>query len=324
MLLVEFTINAVVNYLSVEYINSLTHQWRGRISNFDPPQRKLPYDYGGYCEMGYGSISFFPDLFDSDWPPPITGAITIKYTATTEGAAETLFVGTAHLEEINRSSITYGLYGSNFDETIADATAYNNTLNVILATILEGIAEITTLNTDDARAISPNVLHTTSGLKLSIDLASSIAAFYTHLFYVDGTTAYLIDMLGDSGTSALDEFDFGPAKYPYNSPISLARSGDFSQTSAYAYGKELSVAQYHNTEANVNVCLNNIITIMNRPRVEISTPFLGSVPTPGAKRTWTDESQGTDLGVTMYVRNITYEFNPDRDEIILKGDGVLA
>lgn len=324
MLLVEFTINAVVNYLSVEYINTLTHQWRGRISNFDPPQRKLPYDYGGYCEMGYGSISFFPDLFDDDWPPPINGAITIKYTATTEAAAETLFVGTAHLEGINRNEVTYGLYRENFDEMIADATAYNDTLNVVLTAIIEAIAEVTTLDTSNARGVSPNVLHTTSGAQLNIELASNIAAFYTHLFYKDGATVYLVDMLGNSGTAALDEFDFGPAKYPYNPPIALTRSGDFSQTSSYAYGKELSVSQYHDTEANVNTCLNDIMTIMNRPRVEISMPFLGSIPTPGAERTWTDESQGQDLDATLYVRNITYEFNPDRDDIILKGDGVLA
>jgi len=162
MLLVTFDINGTDHYLSIEG-HALTHWWENKIIGFDPPQMMLPHKYGGYCKISFGSISFTPDLFDDDWPPPINGAITIEYTATTEAAAETLFVGTAHIEKINREEITYELYGPTYDETITDGTAYNDTLNTVLNTILTSIAEINTLNTDDARAVSPNVTHTTSG-----------------------------------------------------------------------------------------------------------------------------------------------------------------
>ena len=275
MLLVEFTINSVLNYLSIEGI-ALTHWWKNKIVSFDPPQYSLIKPYGGYCRMRFGSISFFPDLFDSDWPPPINGAIIIKYTATTEAAAETLFAGMAHLESIDREKITYGLYGPNYDETIADATIYNDTLNNVLNGILTGIVEINTLNVANARAVSPNVLHTTSGEKLAIILASEIAAFYTHLFYIIGDTAYLVDMLGNKGAQTLTEFDFFPAIYPYEVPTSIARSGDYNQNSSYPYGNELSVAQYHDTQANVEACLADILTIVNRPKVTLDIPFLAA------------------------------------------------
>ena len=98
---------------------------------------------------------------------------------------------------------------------------------------------------------------------------------------------------------------------------------ELSGIDSTGYGAYVSGGEVANI-TNINTALDDVLTIMNRPRAEISTPFLGSVPTPGEERTWTDESQGSDLNVTLNVRNIIYEFNPDRDNIILKGDGALA
>ena len=321
MLLVQFTINGTVNYLSIEG-HSLTHYWQNKIIAFDPPQMLMPYIYGGYCKVAFGSISFAPDLFDvDDWVPPSNGAITIQYTATTEGAAETLFTGIAHIESINREEVRYGLYSSAYDEVVADATAYNDTLDNVLDGILTGIAEINTLNVASARAISPNVQHTTSGEQLSIELASEIAAFYTHLFYIVGDTAYLVDMLGYKNEAVIDEYDFYPASYPYQVPTSIARSGDFNQNSAYTYGNELSVTQYHDLQANVETCLADILTIVNRPRAILSVPFLGGLPNPGKKLSWVDESQNVAVDFECYVRGLRYDFANDTIEI--EGDGVL-
>lgn len=321
MLLVEFTINAALNRLSMEGI-ALTHWWKNKVVNFDPPQYSIAKPYGGYCKMTFGSISFSPDLFDNDWPPPINGAITIKYTATTEGAAETLFVGMAHLESINREEITYGLYGPSYDEIIADGVAYNKTVDAILTEILTGIAEINNLDTTHARAPSPNITHTTSGENLAIDLASDIAAFYTHLFYIIGNTAYLVDMLGFKNSATITEFDFFPASYPYKVPTSVARSGNFNENSAYPYGNELSVAQYHDNQAAVEACLVDILTLVHRPRVSLGIPFLGNLPNPGKKLSWTDASQGQSLDVDCYVRKIRYDFN---NEIInIEGDAAIS
>ena len=70
-LLIEFTINAVLNRLSQEGI-ALTNYWDAKVSTFDPVQYKIAKQYGGYVKLGYGSISFVPNLFDNNWPPPTT------------------------------------------------------------------------------------------------------------------------------------------------------------------------------------------------------------------------------------------------------------
>lgn len=320
-LLIEFTINGTLNRLSQEGI-ALTNYWDAKVSTFDPIQFKLASYYGGYVKLGYGSISFVPDLFDDDWPPPVTGLLSAYYTATTEGAKETLFTGIAQLTGINRREITYRLYGPTYDETIASTTAYNNDLETVLDAILTSIAEIDTLDVTYGRVAIPNVTHTTSGDKLAIDLASDIAAFYGHLFYVSGTTAHLVDMLLNSGTVEYTEFDYFPSQYDYLEPVAVARAGAFSQFSAFSHGKNLSVTQYHDTEANVNTALNDIMTIWHKPRTRFRIPFLGSIPTPGKKLSWTDTGQAQDTDMFIMARSISYDF--DNELVIVDGEGAIS
>lgn len=321
MLLIEFTIDGTLTRVSQEGI-ALTNYWDAKVVRFDPIQYQLANHYGGYVKLGYGSISFFPDLFDDDWPPPVNGLISVYYTATTEAAKETLFSGEAHLVGINREEIEYRLFGPVYDETVATATAYNTDLETVLDGILTGIAEINTLDVTYGRAAVPNVTHTTSGTKLAIDLASDIAAFYSHCFYIVGDTAYLVDMLLNSGTTTYTEFDFFPSQYEYLEPVAVARAGAFSQFSAYPYGKELTVTQHHDTEANVNVCLNNIMAVWHKPRARFRVPLIGSIPTPGAKLSWTDTAQGQDTDMWICARTIAYDF--DNEEAIIDGEGAIA
>ena len=321
MLLIEFTINGTLTRVSQEGV-ALTNYWDAKVTKFDPIQFRIAQHYGGYCKLGYGSISFFPNLFDDDWPPPVNGLISIYYTATTEAAKETLFIGMAHLIGINREAIKYKLFGPVYDETVANATAYNNDLETVLDGILTGIAEIDTLDVTYGRVVVPNVTHTTSGDKLSIDLASDIAAFYGHLFYIIGDTAYLVDMLLNSGSTAYTEFDFFPSQYDYLGPLSVARSGTRSQTSSFPYGRELSFTQYHDTGANVDTALDDILTIWHKPRTRFGIPLLGSLPTPGAKLTWTDTAQGQDTDMEIVARTIAYDFN--NEEVIIDGEGAIS
>ena len=181
MLLVNITINAVLNYVSQEGI-ALTNNWKPKVMSIDPIRYQIQSDYGGYCALNYGSISFFPDLFEDDWPPPVECAISVYYTATTEAAKETVFTGTAYLEKITREGVTYGLYGPKFTATVAHATGYNDTLDAHFATWCGAGLLNLTLDTTYSRAVSPNVTHTTSGTQLCIDLASKVAAFYNHMF----------------------------------------------------------------------------------------------------------------------------------------------
>jgi hypothetical protein len=284
----------------------------------------IPTDHGGYAKLEFGKIILNPVLFQSDWPPPVSGAIAIYYTDTDEASRELVFSGIAHRDVYDRESVSYNLHGPNYDETIADATAYNATLNSVLTTILTTIPEITTVNTTKARASSPNVTHTTSGASLAIDLASAIAEFYSHLFYVVGTTAYLVDMKLDNGTRTLTEFQyFAYPQYVTKPPISAVRSGTFARFSAYPYGAEMSVDQYHTTEANVNTALDDILAIENSIKTAIVIPMrAGNFVNPGEKVSFTDTGNVANLSNWIRARNIKYDFM--NDEIMIDGEGASA
>lgn len=113
MLLVEFTIDGTVHYISNEKL-ALTHFYNKYIDSFTPPQYRIAKKYGGYVSLQAGDISVSPDLFSGDWPPPKQCSITAKYTATTEGAAITLFECDAYLEGFGRESVSYDVFSPKY------------------------------------------------------------------------------------------------------------------------------------------------------------------------------------------------------------------
>lgn len=322
MLLVELDINGVTNRISQEGI-ALTHFWEPKIMKFTAPRYDVAADYGGYASPRFGSISLFPDLFDGDWPPPISCPITAKYTASTEAAAETLFTGKAHISKLDLGQVKYDLYGPSYTTQTADATAFNDTLVNVIDTLCGGAHLNLTLNSAAARNPSPNVNFTVSGDQLDIELVSAIAAFYTHLVYISGSTLYLVNMLGDNGTQTITEFDYFEGSYcEYGRPVSLARAGTQVRPSSYPYGKELSLTAYHATAANIDDCLDNILAVLHKPRVRLKMPFIGNLPVPGKKISWTDESLAVDTD--FYIRTRSVQYNFDREEITIEGEGAVA
>lgn len=330
MLLVEFTVNGLPRYVSVDG-HGLEHNWKPKVITFDAPVCMLPYDHGGYGRMQFGTISFNPELFYDvvegydDWPPPVNGAISIYYTDTTEAAAELIFTGMAHLSTFDAKSVTYALYGPSYDETIASATAYNDTLNTVITSILTSIAEINTVNTDYARAVSPNVNHIVTNDTLAIDLASEIAAFYSHLFYIIGDTAYLVDMKLDNGTDwTLTEYDyFFLAKYWYNTPIAAVYASQYYQMSVYPYGTTLTLTAYHSVQANIEAALADILAIHNAARVTISVPMeAGNFPLLGQRIDIPDNEHVADLLSYIRARKMTFDFL--NDNITIEGEGEVA
>lgn len=380
MLLVEITINAVVNRVSVEG-HALTYNWTPRIIGFDAPTLTIPTDHGGYAEMQFGSITFNPALFATDWPPPVSCPISIYYTDTTEAARELVFSGTAHLTAFTRASVSYKLFGPSYDETwatkgvgplvvgqIYEITNYvsddnftnvgaasnatgviftatgttptkwtnfsilsprwNGTLNAVIAAILTRIPEITTVNTDNARASSPNVLWTLTSERLAINVASDIAAFYSHLIYVVGSTAYLVDMKLDNGTRTLTEYQyFAAPTYQYKTPYAMITcSSDnvvYNKKSAYPYGPTTSVEPFHETQANIETALTDILALENAPRISLDVPMVaGNFPALGEKITIPDTAHVADLSSYIRVRKLQYNFS---DMIInVEGEGAIA
>ena len=323
MLLVEFTINSVLNHMSVEG-HGLVNNWKPRVLDFDAPTLSIPSDHGGYMAMTFGNIVFNPLLFAGDWPPPVSCPIAIYYTDTTEAARELVFEGTAHLSEFDREAVTYALYYPTYDETIAAATAYNNTLNSVMTAILTSIAEIDHVDTAHARASSPNVTHTTIDETLAIDLASSIAEFYGHLLYIVGDTAYLVDMLLNNGTRTLTEYEFFSfPSYAYKPPVASVTCGQVRRFSAYPYGEDMTVTAYHTTEANIIVACDDILTIENSPRIKLEVPMIaGNFPAPGEKIIIPDTAHVADLASWIRVRTLSYDFIGN--SVTIEGEGAIA
>ena len=119
MFLFDVIINDTGFRLSMEGI-ALTHWWDNQVMSFDPPIYDTSKKSGGHCSMKFGSISFSPDLFESDWPPPVSCVTTVYYTETTEEARQSLFEATLHISDIEKDEITYDFYAETIDKDLLD------------------------------------------------------------------------------------------------------------------------------------------------------------------------------------------------------------
>lgn len=319
MLLVEFTINATLHRISMEGI-PLTHWWDNKIIAFDPPQYSIVKTYGGYCQLRYGSIRLNPDLFENGWPPPINCDITVKYTATDEASAETLFTGKAHIAQANRTGIKYDIYGPSYSTTKAISTAWNDTLVNVMSAACSDLS--LTLDSSAARSPSPTVIHTLTSDRLLIDIISDFCAFYTHLFYISGSTLYLVDMLGDNGTRIITEFGFFPSDYKWQVPLSAVTNNDYTKFSAYPYGNSTYQEAYHSTGSNIEDAFEDILDIVHKPGTALKIPLLGSLPVPGEKISWTDTALAQDTDMYIRARKLRYDF--EKEEITVEGEGVIS
>lgn len=216
MLLVQITIGGTVHYISGEYLD-VEHFYEAKVVSLASLRIATSKPYGGYAAPTFGDIELLPDLFDGHWPPPVTCAIKIMIGDTGEAGAFTVFEGTAYLQNINRDGISYQLHGNNYTNEVTDYL-YSGTLNAVFTTACSTLG--LTLNTAYARATSPTVYWQTSGTTKLIDNLSAIAESFSHRFYIQAGTLYLVDTLLDNGTTlALTEFDVFPSSYTRPSPL---------------------------------------------------------------------------------------------------------
>jgi len=335
MLLVTLTIGGTPTRISDQAL-SLEHFWTPAIFDFGNPQRTLPTDHGGYCRMNVGDMSLAPSLFSGDWPPPKTCAITVEYTTTTEAVAVTIYAGLASRRGYNHEKVEYTLKAPDYDETEADTSPHDGTLNAYLTNNLLAIAELSTLNADNERGTSPDVDFYTEGEQLQIEECSAVAAFNTHMFYISGSTAYLIDMLLYNGSRTITEFEFFPPSYWDKEPIAQCSTtgrssedgGDvtagkiYSRFSAYPHGRQEDVPCYNDTIATIRTALDNIMTIENRARCSVWLPLDNNIPDPGEKISWTDTRLEVSTDVDLYARTFRYDLKNGFVEI--EGDAVIT
>jgi len=238
MILVEFTINSVVNRISDEYCY-LTHQWVRKIKDLTPPRYSIKSYVGGYVEPESGKIVLSPDLFASDYPPPVSCAISIYITDTTEEAAVLMFSGTAHLESIGQSEISYGLFGEEYSLTLSEKTYIDDTLSDVFDTYCASAYLGLTLNTTYARVTQPSVYNVFEEGEIVIDMLSKLAEATNHLFYIKNGTLYLVDMLLSNGSALTPGIRIYPPEYKYLPAYKQYTSEaikKYKLAGSYAYG----------------------------------------------------------------------------------------
>ncbi|MCK5613052.1 hypothetical protein KAR91_64865 [Candidatus Pacearchaeota archaeon] len=123
-ILVELTIPGMASNpqrISDQIISGYTNMWRGLIRRFDSPQFRMRTLHGGFVELGWGSITLDPHLFEAGaWPPPMQCPIKIfnaEIGGTQEAAIE-LFEGSAHIKSHNKNEVVYTLYGQQFEDKL--------------------------------------------------------------------------------------------------------------------------------------------------------------------------------------------------------------
>jgi len=210
-----------------------------------------------------------------------------------------------------------------------------------------------TLASPNARATSPRVSYWASSQEKLIDFLSNMTAFNTHLFYVSASTLTLVDMLVNNSSRTLTEFDFFPTQYNYTLPTKkitskwiVGEAGEWSNAatisgsgldaavyvkrtdkelikeSDFSFGNEIELMPYHYDISTIPTALNNILTILHKPKSNLRIPLQGDLPVPGEKISWSDTAMHIDTDMFIKARTIHYNF--DNEEIVIEGEGTLT
>ncbi len=323
MLLVEMTLPSGLRRISNEPL-ALEHYWEPVVASCGPVSMATDQPYGGYVRPQFGRLELLPSLFADDWPPPVSVPLTMAVTDTDEAGAVQLMAGTAHRAEIRRDGIAYDLYGREYGGRFTDHS-YGNTVSGLFANNIASADPSLTADTGLADPDSaPYILYVDTGDQVVIDSLSRTCAVAAHLFYIQGTTAHLVDMFTDNGSMELTEFDFFPSSYTDQGPLATCRCGDTSLACSWPYGREVSVSPVFNTSdtAEITTGLERIRQILEAPLLTLKAPITATVPKFGQRVSWTDSSQWSPLSAWMRVRSIVWDF--DRAQVVLRGEGGLA
>lgn len=326
-LLSETTINGTLHRVSNAW-QPLTNLWEPLIINSSAPKFGLEREYGGFAFPKFGGRTFSPDLFNADWPPPKTIYVKDFITDDTEENAIKVFEGVLHLDSYDEARITYNVLMDEFDVLITDEVFGDpsaETLVDVFTWAVDPARLNLTLDSSAARSPSPDVSYTASGENVLIKVLSNIAAFFSHGFYIENGTLYLIDLLADNGSDTFDEFEFfRGAEYQGPIPYSSIKGGNFSVEGTYKYGKELSINPVcHDTQANIETALADIKTLVDYDRYRFHLiPEQNKLPVIGKKLTVTNES--LHASTTTWLRTTDIMLDVERLAIVVEGFGASS
>jgi hypothetical protein len=201
-----------------------------------------------------------------------------------------------------------------------------------------------TFNSTLMKTVQPTVSYWANSQNVLIDFLAELSAFCYHLFYISGTTLYIIDMDTTNGTNTIEpEFDAISVRYTDSDPVKIIRSNwvtragvtetigtyvkDYNHEtyveSAYPYGVEMNIAPFHDTKTNIDAQLTNILGYIHKPSIELSLPFNGYAPAPATSISWVDsESSGNIVASFLVHESISFDFTAN--SVTIKGKGSIA
>jgi hypothetical protein len=322
----ELTIGSVTHKLSTEWLTD-TSEWLGKLKMDSPPQSRLDFEFGGMHRFKIGDISISPDFFLDTagvWPPPFSLTVDV-YFGETEATKTHAFNAVCYRKEIGEFNIKYAVISYESEATVT-AGAISDTLVNVFDNYCDSSLGLT-LDSTLARSTSPSVSFTVDTEQNLLQFMSEMAAYFTHMFYIDTQTSklYLVDMFNDNGTRQLVERDMFRTGVSYRNklPVSSAVVDTDARFSSYPMGRTINLSKKFSASPNDD--LDNIISICNLEDVTTVIPIDNTygVPAPQERITWVDSLLYIQTNATMNVHGMKIDFNADQLRITVSGKGTV-
>jgi hypothetical protein len=328
-ILVEWTANEVM-YRFGDRRYKLTHQWQPYIQTFKF-NLKMEKDYGGYIKPSVSSIDLAPNAFgDAGYPPPITASYSIYFTQTTEEEKVFLLSGEAYLLRYTNEKFTYRLFIEPYNLKVLEGANYQG---YTIEKVFDEVGDAMGLLVNCDRADNDvQVNYTTTDEESAVDFLSKVAASNHHCFWIDNDygVIYLADLLYANEfirTKGIIKDQVLPMSYSAFDPVKSLKcdstgNGDIIVDGSHiAYGKEISVDMYDNSDSRNMGRLQNIKTILEKRKIEFQGVFGASMPELCAKWQLVDDTFWGNNSVvsTFTIRNINFDFVSRK--MVISGEG---
>jgi hypothetical protein len=322
------------------YGKRYTQQFLSTVTDYNTDTVPIPRALGA---VTYAKVLRLPD--DGSSRPTYHNG----YIAGTNGVNWSVFDDGVNIDAnvVDNADDTFSLTATPVGEVTISGTGTIETLSE-LYTWASAAARLSLSYTYSASlesSPSPSISYWWDSQGILIDVLSQISAYFRHLFYESGANLVAVEMSNTNGTrSLIDGYDwFKSSYYEDPAPTSIIRASwvqrnaveetigkyvkdttvEETQESTYPYGAEKSVTPYQYTRSDVSTSLTSLLAYEQKSQVHLSIPIVDDLPVPGEQITFTDtDNFEQDLAVTMFCRNVRYDF--ENDSVEISGDGVLT
>ncbi len=300
---------------------ALAAQWHGTIMEVDPVKLSLPTRHGGFLKVSAGQVRFVPSAFGGVepwsidvWPPPKELDAIFRCKSTDQQGVAKLFEGKLYRESVSEKDVVYDVYIPSYTETIGAgiSLASWSTPDSTLINFFEKVCDVLGLTLDSSKATAdpPTLDHNLSNERLVIDLASEVAAFCCHLFWVADGILYLQDMSVSNGSLSLknpNDFFRSPA-YTDEIPVNRVVAGTHKfEGTEYPYGVDYTLsANYTGNDSQ----LQRIYELVNGQWAEVPVPAESGCGefVPGKQVTLHDARLAVPSETIINMRGVSYDF----------------